>query len=114
MLIARVTGWSIVPMYILGTFAYYLLVYSAGSWVEDEILDNVQGAMLSIGFGAFAVVGALLVVRRPTNTIGWIMGAIGLMVSTVGAGGGYAAYVMVTRNRPDALAVFGAWATNCY
>jgi hypothetical protein len=42
------------------------------------------------------------------------MGAIGLMVSTFGAGGGYAAYVMVTRNRPDALVVFGAWAANCY
>lgn len=114
MLVARVTGWSIVPMYILGTFAYYLLVYSAGSWHEDEVLDNVQGVILSIGFGAFAVVGALLVVRRPTNTIGWIMGAIGLMVSTVGAGGGYAAFVIVTRNQPDALAVFGAWAANCY
>jgi hypothetical protein len=114
MLVARVTGWSIVPMYIVGTFAYYLLIYGAGLWDGGAVLENVQGVMLSMGFGAFAVVGALLVVRRPTNAIGWIMGAIGLMVSTFGAGGGYAAYVMVTRNRPDALAIFGAWAANCY
>jgi hypothetical protein len=114
MLVARVTGWSIVPMYIVGTFVYYLLIYGAGLWDGDSVLDNVQGVMLTMGFGAFAVVGALLVVRRPTNAIGWIMGAIGLMVSTFGAGGGYAAYVMVTRNRPDGLAVFGAWAANCY
>jgi cytochrome b subunit of formate dehydrogenase len=113
-LVARVTGWSIVPIYIVGTLASYLLNYGAGLWDEDAVLENVQGMMLSVGFGAFAVVGALLVVRRPTNAIGWIMGAIGLMVSTFGAGGGYAAYVMVTRNRPDALAVFGAWAANCY
>ena len=114
MLVARVTGWSIVPMYIVGTFAYYLLIYGAGLGDEDTVAENVQGVLLGVGFGAFAVVGALLVVRRPTNAIGWIMGAIGLMVSTVGAVGGYAAYVMVTRDRPDALAVFGAWATNCY
>jgi hypothetical protein len=109
-----VTGWSFVPIYIVGTCAYYLLIYSAGLGDEDAVLDIVQGVMLSIGFGAFAVVGAVLVVRRPTNAIGWIMGAIGLMVSTFGAGGGYAAYIMVTRSRPDALAVFGAWAANCY
>jgi hypothetical protein len=114
MLVARVTGWSIVPMYVVGTLAYYLLIYGAGLWDGDTVLDNVQGVMLSVGFGAFAVVGALLVVRRPTNAIGWIMGAIGLMVSTSGACGGYAGYVVVNRNRPDALTVFGAWAANCY
>ena len=69
---------------------------------------------MSMGFGAFAVVGALLVLRRPTNAIGWIMAAIALMVSIFGAGQGYATYVMVTRGEPDTLAVFGAWAANCY
>jgi hypothetical protein len=83
-------------------------------WTEDAVVDNVEGVMLDVGFGAFAVVGALLVVRRPTNTIGWIMAAIGLMVPIFNAGGGYAAYVMATRGRPDALTIFGAWAANCY
>jgi hypothetical protein len=114
LLVARVAGWSIVPIYLAGTCAYYLLTYSAGLPDEDSVVENVQGAMLSVGFGSFAVVGALLVARRPTNAIGWIMGAIGLMVSTFGAGGGYAAYVITTRGSPDALAVFGAWAANCY
>ena len=114
LLVARVAGWSIVPIYLAGTCAYYLLTYSAGLSDEDAVVENVQGAMLSVGFGSFAVVGALLVARRPTNALGWIMGAIGLMVSTFGAGGGYAAYVITTRGSPDALAVFGAWAANCY
>ena len=108
LLVARVAGWSIVPIYLAGTCAYYLLTYSAGLSDEDAVVENVQGAMLSVGFGSFAVVGALLVARRPTNALGWIMGAIGLMVSTFGAGGGYAAYVITTRGSPDALAVFGA------
>ena len=73
-LVARVAGWLIVPLYIAGACAYYLLTISAGVWDDDAVVDNVAGVMLGVGFGAFAVVGALLVVRRPTN-------AIGLMVS---------------------------------
>jgi hypothetical protein len=35
--------------------------------------------MLSVGFGTFAVVGALLVAKRPGNPIGWIMSATTLI-----------------------------------
>jgi hypothetical protein len=74
----------------------------------------VTGVMLSVGFGSFAVVGAILVARRPTNAIGWILSAVGLMVSTIfGAGSGYATYVVAPGGQPDALAVLGAWAANC-
>src|SRR5215210_4817103 len=114
LLVARVAGWLIVPLYVVSSCAYYLLIYGAGLWNEDALVENLTGAMLSLGFGAFAVVGALLVVRRPTNAIGWILSAVGLMVSTIfAAGSGYATYVMATRGQPDALAVFGAWAANC-
>lgn len=65
-----------------------------------------------LGLGAFAVVGALLVAKRPTNAISWIMAAIALMGSIIYPGGNYALYVMDTRGRPDALAVFGAWTFN--
>jgi uncharacterized membrane protein YhaH (DUF805 family) len=112
--VPQVVGWLIVPLYVAGTCANYLLIYGAGLWDEGTVVENVTGVMLGVGFGAFAVVGALLVIRRPTNSIGWILSAIGLMVSTIfGAGTGYATYVMSTRGQPDALAVLGAWATNC-
>jgi len=89
LLVARVAGWLIVPLYVVSSCAYYLLIYGAGLWNEDALVENLTGAMLSLGFGAFAVVGTLLVVRRPTNAIGWILSAIGLMVSTIfGAGSG--------------------------
>jgi hypothetical protein len=115
LLVSRVAGWLIVPLYIVGTCAYYyLLTISAGSSDDDAVVDNVAGVMLGVGFGAFAVVGALLVARRPTNAIGWILATIGLMVSIFNAGGGYATYVMATRGRPDALAILGAWVANCY
>ncbi len=99
-----------------------VLVYATGilltTWLEHRL--HVQGdplledALLIVGLGAFAVVGALLVAKRPTNVIGWIMAAVALMVGLGLVGDAYAAYVMTTRGRPDALAVVGAWIGNWY
>ena len=99
-----------------------VLVYATGilltTWLEyrlhvrgDPLLED---ALLIVGLGAFAVVGALLVAKRPTNVIGWIMAAVALMVGLGLVGDAYAAYVVTTRGRPDALAVVGAWIGNWY
>jgi hypothetical protein len=104
-LLARVAGWLIFPLYVVGVCGTYLLERRAGLPNEHP----VEGAALFVGFGAFAVVGALLVAKRPTNIIGWIMAVVALMLAIFRAGGAYAAYVMATRGQPDALAVFGAW-----
>jgi hypothetical protein len=68
--VARVAGWLIVPMYVTSLCSSYFLTYSVESWSSSSLLDNVQGVMLDLGFGAFALVGALLVARRPANSIG--------------------------------------------
>src|SRR5215204_3173896 len=112
--LGRVAGWLIVPLYVAGNCAFYLLRRGAGLENGANLLDDVEGMVLNVGFGAFAVVGALLVAKRPTNLIGWIMAAVALMVSLFNAGGAYATYVMLTRGQPDALAVLGAWTANWY
>ncbi|MDP8947350.1 MAG: hypothetical protein M3N09_04520 [Actinomycetota bacterium] len=106
---ARVVGWMIVPLYVAGICTSYVLQRRAG--LLDD--NSVENAALLVGFSAFAVVGALLVAKRPTNAIGWIMAAVA-MVSIFLAGDSYAAYVMVTRGQPDALAVVGAWIGSWY
>jgi hypothetical protein len=53
-------------------------------------------------------------IKRPANPIGWIMAAVALLVGIFHTGDSYAAYVMVTRGRPDALAIVGAWAGSWY
>jgi len=103
--VARVAGWLIVPLYVAGVCTTFLLERGAGLPNEQPVDDAAQ----FIGFGAFAVVGALLVAKRPTNLIGWIMAALAFMMATFRAGGAYAAYVVATRGQPDALAVFGVW-----
>jgi hypothetical protein len=109
-LFARVAGWLIVPLYVAGVCMSYVLQHSAG--LPDE--QPVEGAVLQVGFGAFAVVGALVVSKRPTNLIGWIMASIALMVGVFHAGDAYAAYVMTIRAHPDALAIVGAWIGSWY
>jgi len=97
-------------LYVAGICATHLLERSAGLPNENPFEDVV----LWVGFGAFAVVGALLVMKRPANLIGWIMATVALMVAIFPAGGAYAAYVMATRGQPGAIAVFGAWTQNWY
>jgi hypothetical protein len=106
--IARAVAWTIMPVYIIGM--------TGKIWLESRLglttyLDNF---MLLIAFGAFALVGALLVARRPANPVGWIMAAIGLMTGLFPAAETYAAYMMSTKGTPDPLAIFGAWANNIY
>jgi len=109
--VAGVGGWLIVPLYVAGVCTSYVLERSAGLPNEE---NPVEGVALIVGFGAFAVIGALLVAKRPTNAIGWIMATVALMVAIFLAGDSYTAYVMVTRGQPDALAVLGAWTGSLY
>src|SRR5215203_6419699 len=104
-LFARAARWLIVPLYVAAVCTSFVLQRRAGLPNEHPVDDG----MLWVGFGAFALIGSLLVTKRPTNLVGWIMATVALMVAIFQAGGTYAAYVIVTRGQPNALAVFGAW-----
>ena len=99
-----------VLLYITGMSATVWLERRLG--VRDE--NPLENVVILVGFGMFAVVGALLVARRPANIVGWILSAVGIMVGIFPAGETYAAYVMTTRGQPDALAVAGAWVNAWY
>jgi hypothetical protein len=113
-LVARVVGYLIVPLYVAGVCAAYLLERAAGLRDEVGLIANIESALLRVAFGAFAVIGALLLLKRPRNPIGWIMAANAFMLSVVIALGYYATYTVLIRGQPDALAVFGAWIFNCF
>jgi hypothetical protein len=62
-----------------------------------------------LGFSAFMVVGALIVAHRPSNAIGWIFSAIGLLAFTALLAVEYATYAYVTRPRSLPGATLAAW-----
>ena len=107
---ARAVAWMVVILYIAGICATYLLERGSGLRAHNLTED----AVFLVGFGAVAAVGALLVAKRPTNVVGWILAAAALMVGLFPTGDAYAAYVMTTRGEPDALAVLGAWVQSWY
>jgi hypothetical protein len=111
LLFAPVAGWLVVMLYAAGICTAFVLQRRTGLQTNENQVENVAQI---VGFGAFAVVGGLLVAKRPTNAISWIMATIALMVGIFLAGDAYAAYVMVTRSQPDALAVVGAWTGSWY
>jgi hypothetical protein len=107
----RLAGWLVVPLFVASACAGYLLELRAGLWDNENEPENLA---LLAGFGAFAMVGSVLAIKRPANPIGWIMAAIALLSGVAHAGDSYAAYVIVTHGRPDALAVVCAWVGGWY
>jgi hypothetical protein len=97
-----------------------LAVFVVGTAVEISLgipNGNLRGAdafSIKLAFGAFMIVGALIVARRPENSIGWVFSAIGVLAATGNAASEYAEYAYVTRpgSLPGALAA--AWLANWY
>ena len=108
-LFARVVAWLVVALYVAGMAAIILLERRPGLRSGDPVEDLV----IFGGFSMFAVVGAVLVAKRPGNPTGWFLSAASLLVGFA-ALETYAAYVMITRGRPDWLAVVGVWANSWY
>jgi hypothetical protein len=75
-LLARVAVWMVLILYVAGVLNNY--------WLESRFRlrgeHPLPDALLVVGFGAFAVVGALLVARRPANPIAWILSTAALTV----------------------------------
>jgi hypothetical protein len=109
-LFARAAALLVLIVYVAGVSATVWFERRLG--LQDE--NPAEDVVLFVGFGMFAVVGALLVAKRPANLVGWIMSATALIVGVFPASESYAAYVMTTRGQPDALAVLGAWANTWY
>ncbi len=103
-LFARLAASMVIVIYVAGI--------AANAWldrlIDPQSGDPVEDAIAVVGLGMYAVVGALLVARRPENPIGWILSAASLVI-LVSALETYAAYVMTTSGRPDWLAVVGVW-----
>jgi hypothetical protein len=67
---------------------------------------------LTLAFTAFMVVGAVIVAHRPSNAIGWLFSAIGLLTATGTLAVDYAEYAYVTRpgSLPGAIvAIWYSW-----
>ena len=63
----------------------------------------------SVGVAFFALVGAAIVWLQPSNRIGWLFSAIGVLWVTGDLAGRYSTYAYLTDARDGGLALLGAW-----
>jgi MFS family permease len=92
-----------------------MFVIFCACMVAAQILAILNGNFrlndqtLMLAFLAFMGVGALIVSRRPENTIGWIFSAVGLVASTGVLAMEYAEFAFVTQHAALPGRIWAAW-----
>ncbi len=99
----------------LGIPLLFLLCLGFGIWVEYRLTGRISlsDQIISIVFFTFSLLGALLISRRPDHPVGWILAAIGLVV-IFPAAESYTAFVLMSGNPLNLLAILGVWANEVY
>ena len=101
----RWVAWSMLAVFIVSVVFATILGVADGSLQQDP----AGFVVYVLGFGAFMVVGALVVAHRPGNPIGWIFSSIALLAFTGGLAAEYVTYALVTRPGSLPGATFAAW-----
>ena len=89
---------------VLGCLAlsvYIVSVTSGGARVSD--------LAFSLGVAAFGLVGAAIVWLQPSNRVGWLFSAIGVIWVTGDLAGRYSTYAYFSNAGDGVLALMGAW-----
>ena len=102
---SRWVAWSMLAVFIVSVVFATILGVADGSLQQDP----AGFVVYVLGFGAFMVVGALVVAHRPGNPIGWIFSSIALLAFTGGLAAEYVTYALVTRPGSLPGATFAAW-----
>lgn len=106
-----------------GWFAVALVgLFTAGASARWWLISRTPGGSagfsedhgLMVAFLAYALLGALMVWKRPRHPVGWMTATVGLVVSVCPALESYAAHRMLVVGEPDALATFGVWLNGLY
>jgi hypothetical protein len=104
-------AWSMVTIFIVCWTVTIPLTVANGGEPGQEPGFVVA---LVVAFTAFMAVGAVIVAHRPSNALGWIFSAIGLLAATGALANEYAAYAYVTRPDSPPEAILAAWYSQLY
>lgn len=100
---------ALVPAIGLGTAALMLVIVPPHQGPRDTFLYRAEAFLQGVGFLILAVTGAVLLHRRPTHAMGWLLSGAGTAQLVTMAIIGFASLAAVTGDTlPDVL----LWATN--
>jgi hypothetical protein len=110
--------WRVVGVLVV---AIYVVAAAVAVWAERSIsafhasTSSVEGLGLLLGFGWFALVGAVVVSRRPGNPMGWLLVAVALPLAIFSTAHNVAAYLVLERGADPTLPIaLLAWPNNWY
>jgi signal transduction histidine kinase len=100
-------AWSISAL--AAAFGGLFLVFLALNSRDPEVISYEYWGAEAVTAMVYPVVGALIISRRPRNTLGWLFCMMGLSSGLAGFASQYATYALVAE--PDSLpgAVTAAW-----
>lgn len=105
----------VVSMWLSGLILEVAFAGLSTSFSDLGSTKTVYDALaLSVGIGAMASVGAVLIVRRRSHPVGWLLGALG---GVVGLGQGLSSYTewqLRGGAAAQGLVAFGAWFNGFY
>lgn len=107
----RVIGWAVPVVYLSGAMVNVWAELQLGAEADASLVESL---MLFAAFGWFALLGGLVVARRPGNPLGWMMASVGLMVGLAAGTHGYATYAYVVRGIDSAWVGWLAWPNTWY
>ena len=102
-------GWAVVIGYLLATTAG--IVVQAG---PADRAGMAEGVALYGGFGLFAVLGAVLLTRRPGHVMGTLFAGMALVVAVGSAGEAYAGSQVLAGREPPLVVRLLAWPNAWY
>lgn len=105
----RSAAW--VAWTLWGVVALLLALAGLFTVLNASLTDPLSYVLLSADFLAVAFIGALIAGRRPSNSIGWLLLGIMVVMSVVFAGDGYAVYGLYTRPGSLPGSLWAAWAS---
>lgn len=76
--------------------------------------DPVEGLGFMVAFVACSLTAAVILLRRPTHAIGWLLATIGLLPLVAVPLERWGTYVMLTRGQPDIATTLGFWMNSWY
>jgi hypothetical protein len=94
--------------------AVFLAGYGVGVPLSAARGHLLEDSTFLLAFAAFMAVGAVIVAHRPSNAVGWIFSAIGLLIATGVPATEYAARANLARPDAPPGAVLAAWYTSWY
>ena len=102
------TAWSLCVFALAALLAGALLQsYNGGG--RESLVEQVG---LLIGFGAFPVIGSLVVARYPRNVLGWLFICVGVGIGVLLLSEEYARWALAPEGNPRPGATPAAWLTS--